>query len=664
MSVNIELQLIKPPVRDAIFCTYVIVNLICKHLVTLLHLELKIEEEEEEEEVVVETEKILMLQKYLKHQMRLLVEVEVVVVAVETQKEFLNFLHINRRKIAEMSSKWSLHRPVYCIGGDGGIVVVVITTEVVAVNLGSGEPDCDVVRSITEVVIGGTDERRQGSSGACRFFKNHQIFRWQFEVLLNIWVSSCDSISLSVKANSASKEGDLACLEASVSIELVHQQPFLFPFLIHLEAVEFSQSQVPKLPLDELVPELDENSFSHVDNDPFINIFAPEPTFEASSSRDACSAESTYEGINFEESFAPVAHIEATSIFIANAASKNITIYQMDVKTTFLNGELKEEVYVSQPEGFVDPDHPTHVYRLKKALCGLKQAPRAWYDTLSQFLLDNKFSKGVVDPTLFTRKAGKHILLVQIYVEKGVVEFFFVMTDYQLANIFPKALPRERFEFLLPRLGNSLLGSELRKIVNCVQATRYPLANTMANMNIPANDAPAEQAPAFCDTMCFNSSTGLYSCQLDVQWFNLYKDILRDALDITPTNDNNPYVAPPLSDIVIEYVNTLRFVGNDGREIFGMPIPNALLTDEIKGAPCYGEYQEHVAKYQQHLDAKHGKAEEGGATECLKATKGTKSKAAKATKPVGDKASTLTSTQSPKPKPAPTQPSKVVPERK
>ncbi|GJY74389.1 retrovirus-related pol polyprotein from transposon TNT 1-94 [Tanacetum coccineum] len=87
------------------------------------------------------------------------------------------------------------------------------------------------------------------------------------------------------------------------------------------------------------------------------------------------------EGIDFEESFALVALIEAIRIFIANAASKNMTIYQMDVKTTFLNGELKEEVYVSQPEGFVDPDHPTHVYRLKKALYGLKQAPRAWMDS-------------------------------------------------------------------------------------------------------------------------------------------------------------------------------------------------------------------------------------------------------------------------------------------
>ncbi|GKD42156.1 retrovirus-related pol polyprotein from transposon TNT 1-94 [Tanacetum coccineum] len=97
----------------------------------------------------------------------------------------------------------------------------------------------------------------------------------------------------------------------------------------------------------------------------------------------------------------------------------------MDVKTTFLNGELKEEVYVHQPEGFVDPERPHHVYRLKKALYGLKQAPRAWYDTLSKFLLAQGFSKGVVDPTLFIRKTGKHTLHVQIYVD----DIIFASTD-------------------------------------------------------------------------------------------------------------------------------------------------------------------------------------------------------------------------------------------
>ncbi|GJQ96914.1 retrovirus-related pol polyprotein from transposon TNT 1-94 [Tanacetum coccineum] len=93
------------------------------------------------------------------------------------------------------------------------------------------------------------------------------------------------------------------------------------------------------------------------------------------------------------------------------AAYKNITIFQMDVKTAFLNGPLKEEVYVSQPKGFIDPEFPDHVYRLKKALYGLKQAPRAWYDKLSSFL------KGIIDPTLFTRRHGKDILLVQVYVD-------------------------------------------------------------------------------------------------------------------------------------------------------------------------------------------------------------------------------------------------------
>ncbi|GKD81281.1 retrovirus-related pol polyprotein from transposon TNT 1-94, partial [Tanacetum coccineum] len=121
--------------------------------------------------------------------------------------------------------------------------------------------------------------------------------------------------------------------------------------------------------------------------------------------------------IDFEESFAPVARLEAVRIFIAYAAHKNITIFQMDVKMDFLNGPLKEEVYVSQPEGFIDPEFPDHVYRLKKALYGLKQAPRAWYDKLSSFLIEHGFTKGIVDLTLFTRHHGEDILLVQVYVD-------------------------------------------------------------------------------------------------------------------------------------------------------------------------------------------------------------------------------------------------------
>ncbi|GKB56427.1 retrovirus-related pol polyprotein from transposon TNT 1-94 [Tanacetum coccineum] len=264
-------------------------------------------------------------------------------------------------------------------------------------------------------------------------------------------------------------------------------------------------------------PTFEINPFAQSYNDPFVNVFALEPSSEESSSEDVCSADSNQviqpynhlgkwskdhpmdneignpscpvstrkqlatdalvflqfctfkgrtqepaslklfkldeygdvlknkarlmakgyrqeEGIDFEESFAPVARIEAIRIFIANVASKNMTIYQMDVKTAFLNGKLNEEVYDCQPEGFVDLDHPTHVYRLKNALYGLKQAPRAWYITLSRFLLANKFSKGVVDPTLFTRKTSKYILLVQIYVD----DIIFASTNPKDCDIFSK----------------------------------------------------------------------------------------------------------------------------------------------------------------------------------------------------------------------------------
>nr|GEV22342.1 retrovirus-related Pol polyprotein from transposon TNT 1-94 [Tanacetum cinerariifolium] len=112
-----------------------------------------------------------------------------------------------------------------------------------------------------------------------------------------------------------------------------------------------------------------------------------------SSSNNSARGYAQEEGIDFEESFAPVARLKAVQIFIAYAAHNSFPIYQMDIKTAFLNGLLKEEVYVAQPDGFVDPDHPEKVYRLRKALYGLKQAPRAWYDELSEFLTSKGFTK-------------------------------------------------------------------------------------------------------------------------------------------------------------------------------------------------------------------------------------------------------------------------------
>ncbi|GJU42477.1 retrovirus-related pol polyprotein from transposon TNT 1-94 [Tanacetum coccineum] len=253
------------------------------------------------------------------------------------------------------------------------------------------------------------------------------------------------------------------------------------------------------------------------------------------------------EGIDFEESFAPVARLEAVQMFIAYAAHKNITIFQMDVKTAFLNGPLKEEVYVSQPERFIDPEFPDHVYRLKKALYGHKQAPCAWYDKLYSFLIEHGFTKGIPieliaysdadhagckddckstsgglqflggklvswsskkqDCTAMSTAEAEYVSLsaccaqviwmrtqlldygykynripmycdsksaiaiscnpvqhsktkhidiryhfIKEHVEKGTVEIYFVGTEYQLADLFTKALPKERFEYLVHRI--------------------------------------------------------------------------------------------------------------------------------------------------------------------------------------------------------------------
>nr|GEX11819.1 hypothetical protein [Tanacetum cinerariifolium] len=147
------------------------------------------------------------------------------------------------------------------------------------------------------------------------------------------------------------------------------------------------------------------------------------------------------EGIDFEESFAPVARMEAIRIFLAYAGHKLFTVFQMDMKTAFLHGSLKDDVYVCQPEGFIDTDHPSHVYKLKKALYGLKQAPRAWYDELSKFLLQNHFFKGIIDPTLFIRRFHDDILVVQVYVD----DIIFGSTHPRYIQLFFN-LMKSRFE--------------------------------------------------------------------------------------------------------------------------------------------------------------------------------------------------------------------------
>ncbi|GJU97391.1 retrovirus-related pol polyprotein from transposon TNT 1-94 [Tanacetum coccineum] len=374
------------------------------------------------------------------------------------------------------------------------------------------------------------------------------------------------------------------------------------------------------------------------------------------------------EGLNFEESFALIARLKAIRIFIANATSKNMTVYQMDVKTAFLNGELKEEVYVSQPEGFIDPDSPNHVYHLKKALYGLKQAPRAWYDTLSKFLLAQGFSKGVVDPTLFIRKTGKHTL--HIYVD----DIKFALTDprdYTMADMIIPAnvVPAEQAPAIAPPIRTDDQILPVRNWVpigksNCVLDILKPQKSPIAQVSVAilkninflraftaSSTIPAIYIKQFWDTMCYDSNIGMYRCQLDEQWFNLHKEIIRDAIQITPTNDNDPFMAPPSSDTVIKYVNTLGYLSTL-KTVFRMSV-NSL----------YQPWRAILFMINMCLTG------ERGVIESPKATKVTKPKAAKQTtpsspkaakvmKPVDDKAPKQTSSQPPKSTPTPTEPSK------
>ncbi|GKB30985.1 retrovirus-related pol polyprotein from transposon TNT 1-94 [Tanacetum coccineum] len=270
----------------------------------------------------------------------------------------------------------------------------------------------------------------------------------------------------------------------------------------------------------------------------------------------SCQDKVQEEEIDFEESFAPVARIEAICTFVANVSHKNMTIYQMDIKTAFLNGELKEEVYISQPEGFVDHDNPSHVYKLKKAVYGLKQAPRVWYHVklpnLTTFLqrcscsnilhttswerlitekskLDEDLQGKQVDATLYHGMIGSLMYLTSTYadadhagcqdtrrstsgsaqfldygfqfnkiplycdnksaialccnnvqhsrakhinvryhfikeqVENGILKLYFIRTEYQLTDIFTKPLPKERFNFLIEKLGMRSMSPETLK---------------------------------------------------------------------------------------------------------------------------------------------------------------------------------------------------------
>nr|GFA17587.1 putative ribonuclease H-like domain-containing protein [Tanacetum cinerariifolium] len=147
------------------------------------------------------------------------------------------------------------------------------------------------------------------------------------------------------------------------------------------------------------------------------------------------------EGIDHEEVFAPVARIEAIRLFLAYGSFMGFLVYQMDVKSAFLYGTIEEEVYVCQPPGFEDLEYPDKVYKVVKAHYGLHQAPRAWYETLATYLLENGFQRGTIDQTLFIKKQQKDILFVKIYVD----DIIFGATNKAICQSFEK-LMKDKFQ--------------------------------------------------------------------------------------------------------------------------------------------------------------------------------------------------------------------------
>ncbi|KAJ0765403.1 putative RNA-directed DNA polymerase [Helianthus annuus] len=164
------------------------------------------------------------------------------------------------------------------------------------------------------------------------------------------------------------------------------------------------------------------------------------------------------EGIDYNEVYAPVARLEAIRIFLAYASFKGFKVYQMDVKSAFLHGVVEEEVYVEQPPGFEDPVHPDRVWLLNKALYGLHQAPRAWYATLSTYLLENGFRRGLIDCTLFIKEQDGDLLLVQVYVD----DIIFGSTNDVLCRNFERIM-QDKFEMSAMGEMNFFLGLQVQQ---------------------------------------------------------------------------------------------------------------------------------------------------------------------------------------------------------
>ncbi|GKD15672.1 retrovirus-related pol polyprotein from transposon TNT 1-94 [Tanacetum coccineum] len=249
------------------------------------------------------------------------------------------------------------------------------------------------------------------------------------------------------------------------------------------------------------------------------------------------------EGIDYDEVFAPVARIEAIRLFLAYASFMNFVVYQMDVKSAFLYGTIEEEVYVSQPPGFVDPEFPEKVYKVEKALYGLHQAPRAWYETLSTYLLDNGFYRGQIDKTLFIKRVKGDILLVQVYVD----DIIFGSTKKSLCTDFEQIM-HKRFQMILIGELTFFLGLQVKQkedgifisqdkyvgeILKKCGFSSVRTANTPMETNKAlTKDEDGEDVDVHLYRLMIGSLMYLTSSRPDIMHMTWNKDFLIDYQDI------------------------------------------------------------------------------------------------------------------------------------
>ncbi|GJX82790.1 retrovirus-related pol polyprotein from transposon TNT 1-94 [Tanacetum coccineum] len=373
-----------------------------------------------------------------------------------------------------------------------------------------------------------------------------------------------------------------------------------------------SEEQTSPIPLNEADESNQEDSTDFNGNTTFV-------LYDVLNFEEAESSTTSLEGINFEEFFAPVARLDAVRMFVSFTAHKNIKISQMDVKTTFLNGPLKEEVYVSQPDGFVNPDFPDHVYRLKKALYGLKQALRTWYDKPSSFLIEHHFTKAKAEyvslsacyeqvicmrtqlldygykynriPMYCDSKSviaiscnpvphsrAKHIdiryYFIEEDVEKRTVELYFVRIEYQLADLFTKALPKEHFEYLVHRIESS---------------TQFSVA--------ASSSVPWIYLEQLWHTLQEDGSKYRLKFVLDRKELTLTLNDFRRIFHLPQATDNNHkrFVAAPKArdkyhnledDLMVKNI----FNSRKHKDDVGMKISSWMITDEMKFTDHYRMY--------------------------------------------------------------------------